>query len=312
MKNFLLISFLCLLTACETFQAKPENFDKQSKIAVISLMGDEVNITESVPLIFAVTSKDFDANDWNVDNEIETMLTDGLRSRGYLVTGKLNISNNEVFLNNYKAEPYLYGDSFVKYVGSPNFMKILESNSALKTNDYILFIYPSVTNVPGKYTRIKRYGYYSVDAGYIHKFIAGSYVLFDIKNGKVVGSWHGIEIAPSHIITRNLYQDEKAELYKYVTDDLKNQERVELYKSLIFDGEISETDRDTILKVYQSDNSSDEDVDDELHNIRMMLRPLHHTPENYASLPENEKKRLDDSLFEVQQSFVNEILQNFD
>jgi len=311
MKNFLLVSFLCLLSACETFPAKPENFDKQSRIAVVSLMGDEVNITMSVPFIFAVKSKDFDAYDWNVDSEIEKMLIDGFREREYLATGRLDISNNENFLDKLKAESYLYGNKFVNYVGSPDFIKLLESSDALRKNDYILFIYPSVASIPGTYTTIKRYGYYSDSGTYLFKFISGSYALLDTKNGKVVGSWHSVETFISSIKIRKLFEDEKMELFKYVTYGMKNEENVKLYKSLIFDGEISDMDRNSILKIYSSDNGSDEDVLDELHNIRMMLSPIHHTPENYENLPEHEKKRLDDGLFEVQQSFVNKILHNF-
>lgn len=307
----LLFAIIAGSSACRTFPDKPDNFDEKGKVSVVSLMGEEVHITQDSSLIFAVSSSFFQAAKWNVNQEIEDLFSTGLEKRGYKVVSSINTEKKKKLTLRMLEGRFQFDGKFYDFIESPEASRILNPEENHEKVDYIIFIVPGITSIPNSYTAVKRYGYYSDDYWNIYGYVVGRYVLYDVENKKVIGSKFARQVSEL-VIKRNLYKEEKVALLDYILGDESDKDKVNYYRSLIFDGNITEDDQEKILAQYHDDHFLDESYEEEMFEIKQKFNPLHHTPNSYRKIPESEIRRLDEALYQVQKDFVMSLLEGFE
>ncbi len=159
MRQILTLSFILLLfTGCATvpMTVPSEKINAIKRVAVVSLLGDEIHFRKIGTTVFTNVDKKYSVQEWGIDQYIENLVKNELKNNENFQLVEINF-DKEKLKDIYKSTDRIpYADYDFKYVD-----KYLQDIATSKQVDALILIAETSSEIPGTPQYIRGYALYN-------------------------------------------------------------------------------------------------------------------------------------------------------
>lgn len=178
MRKILTLSFiLLLLTGCATVPktVTPENINAIKRVAVVSLLGDEIHFRKIGTTVFTNVDKKFSVQEWGIDQHIENLVKNEFKNNKSIQLVEINF-DKEKLKDIYKSTNRIpYADYDLKYVD-----KYLHDVATSEQVDALILIAETSIEIPNTPQYVRGYALYNRTFLFL-KFITKIYLVSAIE-----------------------------------------------------------------------------------------------------------------------------------
>jgi len=255
--------------------------------------------------------------EWNVNKELNSSLLAQLNSR---------IHADIYDLTEYK-EKINTGFYIEGYEIGPKYIAHLSTLPAIKRLDYLLILFPSprltadFANQPliplifysatGIGQKVMTYGFNSGYRGGITSFISISFVLVDLKKHATV-LYDDVTITEGYGYIQKISDAKKKRIYKFIESNISEQSYLDEAKTIIFNSQLLENDRNKLRNILKEDfdGEYDDDLEYALQDLDIHLVTNILTTTDFAKkIIENGAPDFDKQLEKLQAAVAKEIVE---